>query len=454
MRTTPSRGFSRSRRGRTAGPRVEWPGVSNSDLDLLDPDEFFADHDRRERQRRERRVVRENRRSRGRTSERSALATAPAGRILLVAVAAIALATIVGLIALWPSGAAKHTTHSFGRTVQATVKRTYTGACGGTGATICRELEIEVAGKRATLTLGPVDIVSSISPGTPIRVAQSTGPHGLPAPSGPEPWQFVDIDRHGSLLTIAIALLLLALIVIRWRGLAAAIGAGLSILLLVKFLVPAILHGEPALLVALVCSLAVMFITVTLTHGVGPQSLAATLGIGSTLLLSCLLAVLAVHLVHLDGRTNELSTYLETVNRGISLQGVVLASILIGALGVLADTAVTQASAVMALRRANPNLTAKGLYRSAFHVGRDHLSATIHTLVLAYAGASLPLLLISQATGVGFTDAVSAQDIAEPVVATLVGCIALVCAVPLTTGLAAMLMANIPTAMLPDAHHH
>lgn len=423
-------------------------------MELLDPDEFFADYDRRARERQDRRTARERRKTRRRKGKHSALASAPGGRILLLAVATIVLVTIVGLIALWPSGRARNATHSFGRTVQATVKRAFTGACGGTGTTACRELEVEVAGKRSTLMLGPVGVVSPISPGTPIRVAPSPHLHGLAAPAGAEPWQFVDIDRHGSLLAVAIALLLMALIVIRWRGLLAALGAGLSVLLLVKFLVPAILDGEPALLVALVCSLAVMLITVTLTHGVGPQSLAATLGIGSTLLLACLLAVLAVHLVHLDGRTDELSSYLETVNRRISLQGVVLASILIGALGVLADTAVTQASAVMALRRANPTLTAKGLYRSAFHVGRDHLSATIHTLVLAYAGASLPLLLISQATGVGFTDAVSAQDIAEPVVATLVGCIALVCAVPVTTGLAAMLMANMPTAMLPDAHHH
>lgn len=427
--------------------------MSGSDLDLLDPDEFFADYDRRARERQDRRTARKRRLPRADGSGGGPLATAPGGRALLIAVIAVALVTVVGLVALWPSSRVAHATHGYGRTVQATVKRSFTRACGGTGATVCRDLEIEVAGKRATLTLGPASVAGSISPGTPIRVAAVAGAHDQTA-SGSEPWQFVDIDRHGSLLAIAIVLLLLAVIVIRWRGLLAAVGAGLSILLLVKFLVPAILAGEPALLVALVCSFAVMFVTVTLTHGVGPQSLAATLGIGSTLLLTCLLAVLAVHLVHLDGRTDELSTYLETVNRGISLQGIVLASILIGALGVLADTAVTQASAVMALRRANPSLTAKGLYRSAFHVGRDHLSATIHTLVLAYAGASLPLLLVSQATGVGFTDAVSAQDIAEPVVATLVGCIGLVCAVPVTTGLAATLMANMPAATLPDAHHH
>jgi uncharacterized membrane protein len=126
----------------------------------------------------------------------------------------------------------------------------------------------------------------------------------------------------------------------------------------------------------------------------------------------------------------------------------------IGALGVLADTAVTQASAVMALRHANPGLTPRELYHGAFRVGRDHLSATIHTLVLAYVGASLPLLLITRSTGVSLTDALSTQDIAEPVVATLVGCLGLICAVPLTTGLAALLVARVPADALDGAHAH
>jgi uncharacterized membrane protein len=84
----------------------------------------------------------------------------------------------------------------------------------------------------------------------------------------------------------------------------------------------------------------------------------------------------------------------------------------------------------------------------------DHLSATIHTLVLAYAGASLPLLLITHSSGVGFTDAISTQDIAQPVIAALVGCIALVCAVPLTTGLAALLVARVSVHALENVHAH
>ena len=101
-----------------------------------------------------------------------------------------------------------------------------------------------------------------------------------------------------------------------------------------------------------------------------------------------------------------------------------LAGLVIGALGVLADMGVTQASAVMALRRANPEQSAFQLYRGAFTVGRDHHVATTHTLVLAYVGATLPLLLVLRTTGAELTDALNTQDIAEPVIATLVGAMA------------------------------
>jgi uncharacterized membrane protein len=275
----------------------------------------------------------------------------------------------------------------------------------------------------------------------------------VPRPPNFEPWQFRDIERRPKLLWFGIALAIFALIVIRLRGLLAAVGAGLSILLITHFLVPALLEGEPALLVALTGASAVMFITLVLTNGFSAQTLAASLGVGATLLLTCVVALIAVHLADLDGRSGELSQLLSQQERVISLQGVVLAGMVVGALGVLADTAVTQASAVMALRRADPALTPRGLYRGAFAVGRDHLSATIHTLVLAYAGASLPLLLAMRSAGVDTGSALNSQDIAEPVLATLVGCIGLVAAVPLTTGLASILVSRVPIAALGDAGH-
>jgi uncharacterized membrane protein len=221
--------------------------------------------------------------------------------------------------------------------------------------------------------------------------------------------------------------------------------------------VPGILAGSPAVLVSLVGSLAVMFVTVVLTYGVSAQSLAASLGIALSLGFAALAGTLAVDSAALDGRSGELSTVLSQTNRAISLQGFVLAGLVIGALGVLADMGVTQASAVMALRRANPRLSVLGLYREAFTVGRDHLVATTHTLVLAYVGATLPLLLVLRTTGVALPDALNTQDIAEPVIATLVGSMALLVSVPLTTALAAALVHRVPAAALPAAggsHYH
>ncbi|HEX3692548.1 MAG TPA: YibE/F family protein [Solirubrobacteraceae bacterium] len=429
--------------------------MSSADLDLIDPDEYFAEHDRRARARRERRSNGKRKRlgTPARFGEAGSLPGTTGGRALIGAVVILALLTLLGLALLWP-GAASHTaSRGFTNTVRASVKKSYIAPCASGSGVRCRELSIAVKGESATVDLGPVATTPSLGAGTPIRVSPVSAAPGS-VPSAHQQWEFVNVDRTGSLLWLAVALLLLSLVVIRVRGLLAAIGVGLSLLLLVKFLVPAILAGEPALLVALVCALAVMFITLVLTSGFGPQTLAAALGIGSTLLLTSLLALLAIHVAHLDGRTDELSNYLATVNPHISLQGIVLAGMVIGALGVLADTAVTQASAVMALRRTDPDLGPRALYKAAFHVGRDHLSATIHTLVLAYAGAALPLLLITHYSGVGLTDALSTQDIAEPVFATLVGCIGLVCAVPVTTGLAAVLVARVPPRAFKGVHSH
>jgi uncharacterized membrane protein len=180
------------------------------------------------------------------------------------------------------------------------------------------------------------------------------------------------------------------------------------------------------------------------------------LGIAGSLLFAALLGTVAVDAARLDGRTGELSIALAQAAPGLSLQAVVLAGLVIGALGVLADMAVTQASAVMALRRADPLMSARRLFREGYAVGRDHLVATTHTLVLAYVGATLPLLLVLQSFRVPTADLLNSQEIAEPIVATLVGAMALLISVPLSTALAAAVAARIPAAALPagDGHHH
>jgi uncharacterized membrane protein len=426
-------------------------------------DEFFADQERRARERRERRDARARRRVRPprrwwpRRSGRGELAhllEAPGGRWLVGTVGTIAALTLVGLLALWPYGGHPHG-QGVAATVPAQVESVTDARCASSPVPQqCRTAVITAEGRRVRMTLGPVLSAPDVRAGEGIRVSRTPVPHGETLPPQAEPYAFVDVDRHGALLWMGLLVVALAVALLRWRGLLAVGGVALSLFIVLSFLVPAILSGRPALLVALVASLAVMFVTLVLTNGLGAQTLAAALGISATLALACGLAEAAVTLAHLDGKSDEVTLALGTQGGGISLQGVVLAAMLVGALGVLADTAVTQASAVMALRRADPGLGGGALYRHAFVVGRDHLSATIHTLVLAYTGAALPLLLIMRQSQLGLADALNAQSIAEPIAATVVGCIGLIAAVPLTTALAAGLVARIPAAALPEGGGH
>jgi uncharacterized membrane protein len=122
---------------------------------------------------------------------------------------------------------------------------------------------------------------------------------------------------------------------------------------------------------------------------------------------------------------------------GVSLQGLLLGGIVIGSLGVLDDVTVTQASAVWELHQANPAYGFSRLYAAGLRIGRDHIASTVNTLVMAYAGASLPLLVLFTLSSRQLGDVLTGELVAQEIVRTLVGGIGLVSAVPITTALAA-----------------
>jgi uncharacterized membrane protein len=442
-------------------------GDSHGAGERLVSDNWYAAADTAAQEREERRRAREARRAGlpvvapvPPAEPATGLLGARWGRVLVGSVVSLLAVTVIGLVALWPS-TPHHTGPSQalgGKTYGATITAVRSVRCPGPTAQACTVLVARLndgpaAGTTTSLDLGPTALVSRYSAGDTIRVQ----------PVGAEPgarhaahYQFAGLDRRGTLIWLAVLFAAMVLVLARRRGALALIGFALSLLLVVKFLVPAIVAGSPPLLVAVVGSLAVMFVTVLLTYGATAPSAAAILGIAASLLFAGVVGTIAVHAAQLDGRSSDLALYLQQSNSHLSLQGIVLAGLVLGALGVLADMAVTQASAVMALRRADPGLSGRGLFSGAFAVGRDHLIATTHTLVLVYAGATLPLLLVLQSAGVSSTDALNAQDVAEPVVATLVGAMALLVSVPLTTALAAALVRHVPPEALPDAHtgHH
>jgi uncharacterized membrane protein len=378
------------------------------------------------------------------------------GRVLVAAVVGVAVLTLVGLAALFPYGWHAATKPIAG-TVPAKVAKVVEEPCAvGVTEGTCRRIVVAVEGTQREFNFGLVRNAPSVGVGDQVRLLRTGDPNARPADPNAVHYEFAEVDRRGSMLLLAVVFAVLAAVLLRWRGVLAVVGLVVSVALLLGFVVPAILAGKSALLVALVAALAVMFVTLVLTNGLGVQTLAAALGISATLVLTCGIAYLAVGFTHLDGTSDLEMLQIKAGSQTLSLEGVILAGMLIGALGVLADTAVTQASAVMALRRANPRYGAAALYREGFTIGRDHLSATIHTLVLAYAGATLPLLLMLRAGQSTTTDLINAQSLAVPIVTTLVGCLALMAAVPISSALAAALLARIPVSALPagDGHHH
>jgi uncharacterized membrane protein len=385
------------------------------------------------------------------------------GRIAVALVGLLTLAVIAAMAVLWPGGDGVVAPVTVGSTDRATVVAVDREACEQSQtAEPCQVLTIELRtgvdeGRRFPLTLPGTDAAPEVRKGDRLKVL-ANAPGVEAAPGDVEAYAFSDFERGRPVALLAIVFAVLVIVLGRVKGMLSLIGLGLSLIVVLQFIVPAILDGSPPLLVAIVGGMAVMLATLLLTHGVGPTSLAAALGAAGALIVIALLAVVMVEAAHLTGFSSEESTLLLSGQDGpttLSLEGLVLAGIVIAALGVLDDVCVSQASTVVALRRADPAQSFRRLFGEAMRVGRDHLSATVNTLVFAYVGAALPILLIFETQRTTLGQAVGRESVAEELVGMLVGSIGLILAVPVTTALAAVLARVLPReALAADEHQH
>jgi uncharacterized membrane protein len=190
----------------------------------------------------------------------------------------------------------------------------------------------------------------------------------------------------------------------------------------------------------------VMFVALYLAHGFNVRTTTAVLGTLCSLLLTGILAVIFMGTTRLTGLASEEAAFLQISAEQVNLEGLLLGGIIIGTLGVLDDVTVTQASAVWELHLANPSFGIKELYASAVRIGSDHIASTVNTLVLAYAGASLPLLILFSLSSRPLADLITTELVAVEIVRTLVGSIGLVASVPITTFLAATVTTGDPTS--------
>ncbi|MFF7687391.1 YibE/F family protein [Streptomyces syringium] len=382
-------------------------------------------------------------------------------KVIAAVLIPFAVAVVAGLIVLWPGGAPSHQPSGLGLDQQTRAGRVVkieevdcakVGALpqqqrkpgqGGSGAPApppgsCENATIEVTegpdkGKTFTEVVRP-DSSRRYSVGQKVVLAH--------APKAPENLRYsvTDVDRTMPMVVLAALFALAVVVVGRLRGLFALIALVISFGVLTMFILPAILQGSNPLLVAVVGGSAIMLIALYMCHGLSARTSVAVLGTLTSLVVIGLLGSLFMDWAHLTGNTDDQTALVHGLYPQIEIQGLLLAGIIIGSLGVLDDVTVTQTSAVWELKEADPSASWRKLYGSAMRIGRDHIASVVNTLVLAYAGASLPLLLLFTIADAGVGAVATSELVAEEIVRTLVGSIGLVASVPVTTALAALVV--------------
>ncbi len=403
---------------------------------------------------------------------------APVSKHLRKVIAAVlipfATAVVVGLVVLWPGGAPAHERTGVGfdrQTQQATVvtvdkvdckdvNAAQTPATGNTttpsgNATpgqepgLCEKATIEVTtGHDKGRTF-----VEIVQPDAPRQLHEGQGVIVAYAPDAPHDLQYsvTDVDRKVPMALLAGIFALAVVVVGRLRGVMALIALAVSFAVLTLFILPAILQGSNPLLVAVVGASAIMLIALYMCHGLTARTSVAVIGTLISLLLIGLLGSLFIGWASLTGNTDDSTGLIHGLYPHIDMSGLLLAGVIIGSLGVLDDVTVTQTSAVWELHQADPTMGARKLYRAGIRIGRDHIASVVNTLVLAYAGAALPLLLLFSIAQSSVGTVANSELVAEEIVRTLVGSIGLVASVPVTTVLAALVVSADRTGLGAEA---
>jgi len=256
-------------------------------------------------------------------------------------------------------------------------------------------------------------------------------------PDGQTFFQVADHVRLGPIALIVGLFVALTLGIGRGKGFRALLGLALSALLIGGFIMPQILAHRNPILVSLAGTAALLAVTLYLIQGWNSTGHAALLGMLVALGVTGALAVVWTRLAYLTGFGSEETMFLQAVGVGIEMRGLLLAGMIIGAASVLDDVVLAQAVTVFELAAANAELSRGELYRRSMRIGVTHLASMINTLVLAYASAALPLLLLFYLYPEPWYLTINRELIAEEILRTLVGSVGLMMAVPLTSVIAA-----------------
>ena len=378
-------------------------------------------------------------------------------RIVLTAIVVpIIIATLVGLVALWPGKSSLVGSQPFGAEgtslETATITSKSVADCQGaiqslgdasTGGLLTDAVCARItSGKGKGLVLPvhvPAESMSAADVGDGMRVMYTPA-----AVTSGTPYVFVDYQRQTPVLGLAVVYLVLVVAVAGRKGILSALGLVLATAVLVFFMIPALLDLASPMWVTLVGASAMMLLAVYIAHGVSVRTTTALLGTIVGVVITVALSLWGVGAANLTGATEETSMTLAAAVPGLSLRALLTCGMVIAGLGVLNDVTITQASAVWELHAANPALGRTRLFTGGMRIGRDHIASTVYTLAFAYAGTALPLILAASLIDRSMIDTVLSGEIAEEIVRTLVSSIGLVLAIPATTAVAALLCRTTP----------
>jgi len=373
--------------------------------------------------------------------------------VLLAALGVSLLLTLVGLVVWFPPGdaveraareggeatqfAAPGVTFPSGEITSVGPRCPGQGLPDGSG---CSTLQVQVDGEDGPVefSVPPEVLDSGLSEGDTVQLLRR--PPAADDTSGAASYSFFGIDRDGTLRWLAVFFVVVVLAIARWRGLFSLLGLAFGGAVVWWWMLPALLDGSPGVGVALTSAAAIMFVVLYTTHGFSLRTSTALAGTLVGIVLTAGLGVLAISDAHLTGISDESGAIIATF-AALDFQALLGCALVIAGLGVLNDVTITQASAVWELRAASPGASRAEVFASAMRIGRDHIASTIYTIVFAYVGTALILLMLLKVYDRPLLELLSTEQLAEEVVRTLVTSIGLVLAVPITTGLAALVAA-------------
>lgn len=358
--------------------------------------------------------------------------------ILSACVVPIAVATLIGLLLLWPRG----------ETPVGSVQLTDTGVEMAIGEVSSIAETDELGQTMVTMVVDGVEVpvhvpFDIIDNGLDVgdRIEAMFNPTALETGT---PYIFVDFVRDVPLGALLALYVIVVLLVARVKGLAALFGLAASLAVVGAFMLPSLMVGKEPLLVVIVGASAMMFASIYLAHGISIRTTTAVLGTLGGLVITGVLAAWSVGANNLTGTLSDDAIALYGQLGYLKMSDILLTGIVLAGLGALNDVTITQVSTVWELHSANPQASRRRIFSQGMVIGRDHIASTVYTLAFAYVGTSLPLLMSAALVDRGFLDLMTVGQIAEEVVRTLVASIGLVLAIPMTTAIATWLAPVAP----------